>query len=211
MSPGLKTNSVIIFEPRQLFYQAASSCMEACGCQVENIFSDGVMRELVTDRDLNVLTAIGLNGAGAEFYPLLKIINLKTKSMVNLVVWLPERDIILANFMRALGVTSLLSETYLIEEIPLRLDNMFFNTSYFPVRHMSAITGGIKSRVSRTELDIVIDCACGMDPYEIARKHDITYKTVLAHIYNIRVRLNLEDRNRWFDLLTRMKQISSTK
>ncbi len=210
MSQSEKYHSAILFEPRQLFHYAARQCIEASGCQVKHICPDGIMENLSSFYTPDVLIAAGLSGAGQELYTLLKIIHQATLPY-NLVVWLPEQDKPLVNLMRALGVNSLLREIHLTEELPLRLNNPIFSSSYFPVssRPLSRLTA--RSKLSRTELDIIIDSARGLNARDIAGARHLSYKTVFAHIHNVRVKLGLEERTSWFDLLSGLQKIASTK
>lgn len=211
MSQILKFNTAFLYEPRQLFHHAARHCIEASGCPVNNIGPDGIMEDVFSFINPGALIAVGLSGAGQELYTLLKIIHQATENRVNLVVWLPEQDKYLADLMRVLGVNSLLCETLLTEELPHRLNNPLFSSSHFPFKLFSISRGGTKSKLSRKELDVLIECARGLDVGGIASSCHIAHKTVYAHIHNARAKLNLEDRTCWFNLLNGLQKISSTK
>ncbi|MCU6278852.1 hypothetical protein [Enterobacter quasiroggenkampii] len=211
MSQSKKYQFAILYEPRQLFNHAARQCIEASGYPVNNIYPDGIIENVFSFNNPDVLIAVGLSGAGQELYTLLRIIHQTTEYPVNLVVWLPEQDKLLANLMRAMGVNSMIREIHLTEELPLRLNNPLFFSPYFPVRSEPLSRGGVKCKLSRTELDIIIDSACGLNAREIAVSRHLSYKTIFAHIHNARVKLSLEDRISWFNLLSGLQMIATKK
>lgn len=181
--------------------------MEKFECRVYNIFDDDMVGMFLSNP--NSLFAIGLNGVGRNLFTLMEIIHQATEKTINLVVWLAADDIELASLLNSLGVNSLICESCLSEELPKRLVNMLFSSSQFQIMHKYPLKGAGIKKLTKSELGVLIDYSRGLDIHEISRLRNISDKTVYAHIHNARLRLNLDDRTRWFSLLTRLRQISS--
>lgn len=196
-----------MYEPRLLFQHAARHSFETRRCPVALIHSGGLVEEVFAFDTDDGLFAAGLSGAGEELFSLLRMIHRLAAQKADLVVWLPEGSVLLAQLMHGLGVQTLLCESYLQEELPQRMANPNFSSPHLPQWRSPIGKGETKRRLSESELDTLIDCARGLDSRQIATLRHSSYKTVFTHKRNARIRLQLENATQWLDLLARLEQL----
>lgn len=201
-----KIKNTILYEPRPLFHHAARHSIESHGCSLTCIHPGGLSEEVITLRTDNALFATGLSGAGDELFSLLRIIHSLAAENVELTVWIPAGDALLVQLMYGLGVQTLLCESYLQEELPQRIRNPAFSSPHLPQWCPPDGISQNKVRLTDRELDTLIDCARGLNPYEIASLRHASYKTIYVHRSNVRRRLNLGNSVQWLDLLARLTQ-----
>ncbi|MEP8888249.1 LuxR C-terminal-related transcriptional regulator [Enterobacter roggenkampii] len=203
------TDNIILYEPRPLFRCVAKSCIHSCNGVMAVIEPGALTEEAYTFNNKNAVLAAGLSGASEELYTLLRLIHHLSMLGREIIVWIAERDLSLAGLMYGLGVHTLLCEHYLEEELVQRIRSPCFRSAYLPSRPEERGRGVKNIRLSDTELNMLIDCARGLNAYEIASLRHVGYKTVFTHKRNIQLRLGLEKPARWLDLLNRLEQIRS--
>lgn len=201
--------SIILYEPRMLHRNAVCSCLEAQGYQVKiinDINADDIM--LATDSESEPVI-VGIGGAGADFFMVLHWIYRLVERSVKTAVLLHEYDTLLARMMNELGVSSLLCEPFLQQELKQFLELPLYRSTSFPgpVRHFS---NEIKRYLSLNELNYLTEFARGMTAHEIAAHRQVNYKTVYAHKRNIRLRLELMKTEDWLALLSRIEKLYRT-
>lgn len=209
MSQFNKIEKVMLYEPRSLFRNAARYCLEDQGCKVTEIYHGRLVEEAFASDNHNAVIAIGLTGAGEEIYSLLRVIHILSAQNQNLLVWLPERDNLLSYLVHGLDVHSLLCETRLEEELSQWVQCQTFTSLHFPSRINSVLKGGRRSKLSESELDMIIDFSRGLSANDIAHSRHSSYKTVFTHKRNAQQRLNFDSSVQWLDLLTRLQQLRS--
>ncbi|MEH3772783.1 hypothetical protein POW02_01885 [Enterobacter asburiae] len=204
-----KRTEIILYEPRPLFRNAAQNSIQVANASLRVIEPDALIEEVPSLNDQTSLFATGLSGAGEELYSLLRLIHHLIIVGKEIIVWVAKRDVLLTRLMYELGVQTLLCENYLEEELAQRIRSTSFRSQYLPSRPMKTNNMHKKNRLTHTELNILIDCARGLNAYEIASLRHMGYKTVFTHKQNIRLRLGLQKSASWLDLLNRLDQICS--
>lgn len=207
--PQPKITEIILYEPRPLFRNVAKNSIQVANGSLLMIEPDALIEEVTPFTDQTSLFAAGLSGAGEEIYALLRLIQHLIMLGKEIIVWVAKRDVLLTRLMYELGVQTLLCENYLEEELAQRMKSTRFRSGYLPLRPALINNMNKKNRLTHSELNILIDCARGLNAYEIASLRHMGYKTVFTHKQNIRLRLGLQKSASWLDLLNRLDQICS--
>ncbi|MGU9936034.1 helix-turn-helix transcriptional regulator [Enterobacter asburiae] len=207
--PQPKITEIILYEPRPLFRNVAKNSIQVANGSLLVIEPDALIEEVTPFTDQTSLFAAGLSGAGEEIYALLRLIQHLIMLGKEIIIWVAKRDVLLTRLMYELGVQTLLCENYLEEELAQRMKSTRFRSGYLPLRPALINNMNRKNRLTHSELNILIDCARGLNDYEIASLRHMGYKTVFTHKQNIRLRLGLQKSASWLDLLNRLDQICS--
>lgn len=193
--------SVFLYEPRVLFCNAATSCIEEHGFVATRI----TLEEVITPISPDTLIALGLPGAGDETVSLLRAIHYLTTHEVTVVVWLSDFTGLLLPLIRCLGVSNIVNEKKLVEG----LSAVIYGDDVTERQEQDPFKNGLHKKLSAVELDVLIDFARGLSASDIATRRHIAFKTVHNHKRNILKCLGFDKSSQWFGLLRLIGKLQS--
>lgn len=188
---------VILFEPRVLIRNGLCVQLQEKGHQVIPCFSlEQLTEEICNQSDSARVLLIGVAGLEALLSKILRTLHFTITLPLKTVVYLPYKNELLARLFLAAGANHCFTE----DELGSRLSSVLTNT---PARCSRG------TNFSSSELNVLLDYASGLQTHDIATRRHCNYKTVFTFKRNARLRLDIETKVEWMDLLSAMVQLSS--
>lgn len=188
---------VILYEPRVLLRNGLCTKLQEQGHQVTSCFS---LEQLTEDICIQVespkVLLIGAAGLEGQLGKVLRTLHFTKSMSLKTVVYLPQKDELLAKLFVVAGASHCLAEDELGGHLPALIDDA--SVQYRRGQHFSL-----------SELNVLLDYAAGMQTHEIANRRNCSYKTVFTFKRNARLRLDIETKAGWMNLLAAMVQLSS--
>ncbi|NTX69993.1 hypothetical protein FCH31_11190 [Lelliottia amnigena] len=188
---------IILYEPRILLRRGLTTRLQDEGHQVVSCTSTEQLTEeicLQTGRPRVLL--VGVGGLGNTLLRILRTLHATHKLSLKTLVYLPQRDDVLARMFKGAGASHCLTEDELESQL------------------LSLIPGAVTAcrrgvLLTPSELNVLIDYASGLQASEIAVRRNCSYKTVSTIKLLVRNRLNIETKSSWVNLLTHIDQLTS--
>lgn len=188
---------IILYESRVLLREGLTARLHEAGHQVATGLSmEQLTEEICRQTDRPKILLLGAGGLGDKLFKILRTLHVTQKLSLKTLVYLPGSDDLLSRLFMGAGACLCLTEDKLGNQLMPHLQD--------PAAHY--LRG---QRLSPSELNILIDFASGLHTPEIATRRNCHPKTVYTFKLNIRTRLEIESKNGWFDLLTRIAQLKS--
>lgn len=188
---------VILFEPRVLLRNGLCRQLQEQGHQVIPCFSlEQLTEEICNQSDSARVLLIGVAGLEALLCKILRTLHFTITLPLEAVVYIPQENELLARLFIAAGAHHCLTE----DELGSRLSSVLTTPSTRRNRG---------KYFSSSELNVLLDYATGLQTHDIATRRHCNYKTVFTFKRNARLRLDIETKTEWMDLLAAMVQIFS--
>ena len=188
---------IFLYESRVLLREGLTAQLQQAGHQVVACLSmEQLTEEICQQTERPKILLVGAGGLGDKLFNVLRTLHFTQRLSLKTLVYLPGSDDMLSRVFMGAGACHCLTEDKLGNELlPLLQDPI--------VEYCRG------QRFSPSELNILIDFASGLHTPEIAARRNCHPKTVYAFKLNIRTRLEIDTKNGWFDLLSRIAQLKS--
>lgn len=188
---------IFLYESRVLLREGLTAQLQQAGHQVVACLSmEQLTEEICQQTERPKILLVGAGGLGDKLFNVLRTLHFTQRLSLKTLVYLPGSDDMLSRVFMGAGACQCLTEEKLGNEIlPLLQDPI--------VKYCRG------QRFSPSELNILIDFASGLHTPEIAARRNCHPKTVYTFKLNIRTRLEIDTKNGWFDLLSRIAQLRS--
>jgi DNA-binding NarL/FixJ family response regulator len=189
--------TILLFEPRILIRTGLAAYLMDAGHPVVVCLSAEQLTEAIclqTERPRILL--IGAGGLGESLFKIVRMLYFAQKLSLKSLVYLPRHDGLLTRLFISAGALQCLTQDALESGILPLLQN-----AEVPHRRVQ--------RFSPSELNVLISYASGLQTSEIAVRRNCNVKTVYAFKLKICSRLEIETKNNWLELITRLAQLKS--
>lgn len=188
---------VILYEPRALFRNGLCAQLLEQGYQVVPCLSlVQLTEEICAETDSGKVLLIGAAGLEEQLNKVLRTLHFSRAITLKTIVYLPEENELLTR----LFITSGADHCFVEDDLSHKL---------LPLMSHISIRNHRGKHFSISELSVLLDYASGMQTHDIANRRQCSYKTVFTFKRNARLRLDIEKKAEWIDLLTAMVQLSS--
>ncbi|MCU6398424.1 LuxR C-terminal-related transcriptional regulator [Enterobacter quasiroggenkampii] len=201
----IKSQKVVVFESRLLFRNIVNNYFTETGHSVSFVSGHNLTEEVCLAAQDNALIALGIAGVGTHFKNVLRVIHYVSNLHREVAVWVPEAEGMLLQLMLGLGVSHVLAEEHLADEMPGITPYSQFIT---PTAQSLARRHEIK-RITSSELNVLLDATQGMSVNQIAAYRNRNYKTIIAHRRNMCQKMGLENGADWFELLVKIEKMNA--
>jgi DNA-binding NarL/FixJ family response regulator len=188
---------VILYEPRVLLRNGLCAQLQEQGQHVISCRAfEQITEEICIQTNSPKVLVVGAGGLGDSVSKMLRIFHYTKAMALKTLVYLPYQDELLTRLFMASGASGCLAEDELEEKL-------------LPAINDSRIKRHRGQYFSFSEMNVLLDYASGMQTQEIAVRRNCSYKTVFTFKRNARMRLDIETKAGWMDLLTAINQLSS--
>lgn len=188
---------IILYEPRILLRNGIIAQIRKSGLQIIPCISlEQLTEEICIPAATPRVLLIGAGGLGEALSKVLRTLHFTRSLALKSVVYLPGSDTSLTRFVMAAGADRCIQEGEL-------------GTALLPLLRGPIHPSEEHERLSLSELNILLDYASGMQTREIASRRNCSYKTVFTFKRNARIRLQVESKPGWLNLMTRIVQLAS--
>lgn len=188
---------IILYEPRVLLRYGLSLQLQELGHQVMACLSpDRLTEEICNQSDTPKVLLVGAAGLEGQLGKILRTLHFTKTLSLKTVIYLPQKEELLTRLFIASGANYCLTEDELGSRLPLMINDV--SSRYLRGKHFSL-----------SELNVLLDYSTGLQTQEIASRRRCSYKTVFTFKRNARLRLDIDTKAGWMNLLSAMAQLSS--
>ncbi|MDK9362718.1 helix-turn-helix domain-containing protein [Lelliottia wanjuensis] len=188
---------IILYEPRVLIRHGLCLQLQELGHQVIACLSpDQLTEEICNQSDAPKVLLVGAAGLEGVLGKILRTLHFTKTLSLKTVVYLPQKEELLTRLFIASGASYCLTEDELGSRLPLMINDVSLRT----------VRG---KHFSLSELNVLLDYSSGLQTQEIATRRHCNYKTVFTFKRNARLRLDIDTKAGWMNLLSAMAQLSS--
>lgn len=199
--------AIFLYEPRMLPRAVVGQLLEEQNASFQSHQSLPSFIENVSGHTSdNKLLLIGIAGSGTALSDLLRFIRRVKSVKVKTLAWVPEGYPWMCKLLSAIYVGQTLYEETLPGEWLLALRRLKGANSSTVRQH---ITHKRTSRITLTEMDILLQFASGLSSRQMADTRQCSYKTIFSWKHNICEALDIETHAHWLELLTEIVQLTS--
>ncbi|MCX5574506.1 LuxR C-terminal-related transcriptional regulator [Enterobacter sp. E-TC7] len=190
-------NRVILFEPRALVQKGICLFLRDQQCEIVHCWSLEQLSAALYDRtDARKILLAGIGGLGKMLPGFIRTLHYPRAMLLTSFVYLSSRDALLTKMLLGAGADVCLDEAELESSLLAQL--------------AAPVTAQRRDeRLTASELNILLDYACGMQAREIAAHRKCSYKTVFTFKRNARLRLNIENGFGWRRLMLHLSLLIS--
>ena len=188
---------IILYEPRALFRYGLCAQLQEQGYQVVPCHSlDQLTEEICVETEKGKVLLIGAAGLEEQLNKVLRTLHFSRGMEIKTIVYLPTENELLSRLFIASGANHCLAEDDLRHKL-------------LPLMSHISIRNNRGKHFSISELNVLLDYSSGMQTHDIAHRRHCSYKTVFTFKRNARMRLDIETKAGWMDLLAAIVQLSS--
>lgn len=191
------TPQIILYEPRLLLRNGVIAQTRKAGFQIISCVSlEQLTEEICIPAASPKVLLIGAGGLGDALSNVLRTLHFTRSLALKSVVYLPGSDTSLTRFVMAAGADRCIQEG--------ELDTALLSLLRGPISRSEE-----QEKLSISEINVLLDYASGMQTREIASRRNCSYKTVFTFKRTARIRLQVESKPGWLNLMTHIVQLAS--
>lgn len=191
------SHQILLYEPRLLLRNALLELLAKTRFQVISCLSqEQLTEEICIQTPQTKILLIGAGGMGDATGHVLRTLHHTRSLALYPVVYLSDEDLILKRMFMAVGAGCCLQE----EEL---------DTALLPLLDGPLTRKVEQEKLSLSELNVLLDYAAGLQTQEIASRRGCCYKTVFTFKRNARIRLHIESKPGWLNLMSRIAHLAA--
>lgn len=199
--------AIFLYEPRMLPRAVVGQLMENQNAAFQSHQTlPSFIENVSTHTSDNKVLLIGIAGSGLALSDLLRFIRRVKSAKVKILAWVPEGYPWMHKLLDAIYVGESLFEESLPDGLLPAL-RVLEGTQSKVIRQR--ITHKRPSRITLTEMEILLQFASGLSSRQMAEKRECSYKTIFSWKHNICEALAIDSHAHWLEMLTEIVQLSS--